>query len=85
MFTEPHVCTGKFQDDFNELCLRANLYTTPGIVHRARRPGTPPPPVEAKPEKGGQSYKIEIVEYMPDSLQWFKQKRSKLGTFEVLV
>lgn len=53
---EPHVCTGKFLDDFNELCSRANLYCTPAVVPRARRPGTPPPPPEAKPEKGGKNH-----------------------------
>ncbi|XP_067941389.1 leucine-rich repeat-containing protein 71-like isoform X2 [Watersipora subatra] len=50
---EPYVCTGKFQEDFNELSARANLYYTPPIAVRAKRPGTPPPPPEAKPDKGG--------------------------------
>lgn len=49
---EPYVCTGKFHDDLAELCSRANMTHTPGVVNRARRPGTPPPPPEAKPEKG---------------------------------
>jgi hypothetical protein len=58
-FSEPHVCTGHFTNDFTELCQRNNMVVIPSIVHRPRRPPSPSerPPPDTKEQKKGDKNK----------------------------
>lgn len=39
-FTEPLKCTGKFKDDFDNLCQLKSLKFVPEVVSRSKRPGS---------------------------------------------
>ncbi|XP_064635865.1 leucine-rich repeat-containing protein 71-like isoform X4 [Lineus longissimus] len=59
---EPHVCTGHFSNDFNELCQRNNMVVIPTIAHRPRRPPSPSerPPPDTKEQKKGDKNKVNV-------------------------
>lgn len=37
---EPFKCTGKFKDDFDNICTSKNLKYVPEIISRSKRPGS---------------------------------------------
>lgn len=40
-FIEPYQCTGKFADDFTNLCKQFQVSYIPPVIQRGKRPSTP--------------------------------------------